>query len=60
MNRKSLIGSIRVMLLSFEVQLRQNLTDGFVLFGILVQPLLVAFMALWMLKEKARTRPFSW
>jgi ABC-2 type transport system permease protein len=52
MNRKSLIGSIRVMLLSFEVQLRQNLTDGFVLFGILIQPLLVAFMALWMLKGK--------
>lgn len=52
MKGKPLLGSLRVMLLSFEVQLRQNLTDGFVLFGILVQPLLVAFMALWMLKDK--------
>jgi ABC-2 type transport system permease protein len=52
MNDKTLLGSLRVVLLSFEVQLRQNLTDGFVLFGILVQPLLVAFMALWMLKDK--------
>jgi len=52
MKEKTLLGSLRVMLLSFEVQLRQNLTDGFVLFGILVQPLLVAFMALWMLKDK--------
>lgn len=52
MKAKPLLGSLRVVLLSFEVQLRQNLTDGFVLFGILVQPLLVAFMALWMLKDK--------
>lgn len=52
MKDKPLLGSLRVVLLSFEVQLRQNLTDGFVLFGILVQPLLVAFMALWMLKDK--------
>jgi len=44
--------NLRVMLLAFEVEMRQNLTDGFVIFGILIQPLLVALMALWMLKGK--------
>jgi len=43
---------MRTIALSFEVEMRQNLTDGFVIFGILVQPLIVAFMALWMLKDK--------
>ena len=38
------------MAMAFEVEMRQNLTDGFVIFGILIQPLIVAFMALWMLK----------
>lgn len=52
MIRGKTLGTLRVMALSFEVQLRQNLTDGFVLFGIIIQPLIVAFMALWMLKEK--------
>ena len=52
MNRERIRRSLRVLCLSFEVQLRQNLTDGFVLFGILIQPLIVAFMALWMLKDK--------
>jgi ABC-2 type transport system permease protein len=44
--------NFRIMLLAFEIELRQNMTDGFVLFGILIQPLIVAFMALWMLKGK--------
>jgi ABC-2 type transport system permease protein len=42
--------NLRIMMLAFEIELRQNLTDGFVIFGILIQPLIVAFMALWMLK----------
>jgi ABC-2 type transport system permease protein len=41
---------IKVMAMAFEVEMRQNLTDGFVIFGILIQPMIVAFMALWMLK----------
>jgi ABC-2 type transport system permease protein len=44
--------TINVITMAFEVEMRQNLTDGFVLFGILLQPLIIAFMALWMLKEK--------
>ena len=44
--------ALRIIAMSFEIELRQNLTDGFVLFGIVVQPLIVAFMALWMLKDR--------
>ena len=49
---KKIKGALRVIGMSFEIELRQNLTDGFVLFGIVIQPLIVAFMALWMLKDK--------
>ena len=44
--------NLNIMARAFEIELRQNLTDGFVIFGILIQPLIVAFMALWMLKDK--------
>ncbi len=44
--------NLKIMLLAFEIEMRQNLTDGFVIFGILIQPLIVAFMALWMLRGK--------
>lgn len=49
---KRLKMNLRIVLLAFEIEIRQNLTDGFVIFGILIQPLIVAFMALWMLKDK--------
>lgn len=42
----------KIIAMAFEIEMRQNLTDGFVIFGILIQPLIVAFMALWMLKDK--------
>jgi len=44
--------NLNIMARAFEIEMRQNLTDGFVVFGILIQPLIVAFMALWMLKDK--------
>jgi ABC-2 type transport system permease protein len=49
---KEIKDTLRIIGMSFEIELRQNLTDGFVLFGIVIQPLIVAFMALWMLKDK--------
>ena len=52
MNLNQVKERLRVILLAFEIEMRQNLTDGFVLFGILIQPLIVAFLALWMLKGK--------
>jgi hypothetical protein len=44
--------NLKIILMAFEIEFRQNLIDGFVIFGILIQPLMVAFMALWMLKGK--------
>jgi len=37
---------------AFEMQIRQNFMDAFVLFGILVQPLIIAVLAFWMLEER--------
>ena len=42
---KEIKDTLRIIGMSFEIELRQNLTDGFVLFGIVIQPLIVAFMA---------------
>ena len=49
---KRLFLNWNILARAFEIEMRQNLTDGFVVFGILIQPLIVAFMALWMLKDK--------
>jgi ABC-2 type transport system permease protein len=35
-----------------EMTLKQNLTDGFVIFTIFIQPFLVAILGLWMLHDK--------
>ncbi len=53
MRLQSIRRTIRTLAMAFEIEMRQNLTDGFVLFGIILQPLIVAFMALWMLKDRA-------
>lgn len=37
---------------TFEVTLRQNFTDAFVIFSIIVQPMIIAVLALWMLRER--------
>lgn len=52
MIRQRILKSLKPLIISFEIELRQNLMDGFVIFGILIQPLIVAYMALWMLKDK--------
>jgi ABC-2 type transport system permease protein len=39
-------------LLAAEVQFRQTATDAFVLFTVVVQPIIVAVLALWMLRDK--------
>ncbi|MDK2981550.1 MAG: type transport system permease protein [Chloroflexota bacterium] len=49
---KRLILNWNILARAFEIEMRQNLIDGFVIFGVLIQPLIVAFMALWMLKDK--------
>lgn len=43
---------VRVILSSFEITLRQNVMDPFILFAILFQPMIIAALALWMLREQ--------
>ncbi len=42
----------RVVASAFEISLRQTAVDSFVVFGILIQPLIIAVLALWMLRER--------
>lgn len=43
----------RVVALSFEMALRQNVTDAFILFTIIVQSLIITILALWMLRDQS-------
>lgn len=42
----------RVVAITFEMSLRQTAMDGFILFTVLVQPLIIALLALWMLRDQ--------
>jgi ABC-2 type transport system permease protein len=42
----------RVVAAAFEMTLRQNVLDAFILFTALIQPLIIALLALWMLRER--------
>jgi ABC-2 type transport system permease protein len=44
--------NLRVIFASFRITLYQNFIDSFILFGILVQPLIIAILGLWMLRER--------
>jgi ABC-2 type transport system permease protein len=44
--------NLRVILAASEFVLKQNFTDAFILFGILVQPLIIAILGIWMLRER--------
>jgi len=44
----------RAMWAVAEMTFRQQLVDGFVIFTILVQPLLIAILALWMLRDQGQ------
>jgi len=44
--------NLRVIPISFEMTLRSNAADSFILFGILIQPLIIAMLAIWMLTPK--------
>lgn len=43
---------LRVIGLSFEMALRHNLTDAFIIFGLVIQPLIIALLAFWMLRDR--------
>lgn len=42
----------RTILVVAEMSIRQQLTDGFILFTVLFQPIIIALLGLWMLKDK--------
>lgn len=52
MNVKVLLKYWRTILIVAEMTIRQQLTDGFILFAVLFQPIIIAVLALWMLMDK--------
>jgi len=42
----------RTILMVAEVTVRSQLTDGFIVFTVLVQPIIIAVLALWMLQDR--------
>lgn len=52
MNFRLLIKYWRTVLVVVEMTVRQQLMDGFVLFAVLFQPIIIALLGLWMLKGK--------
>ena len=52
MNLKLLAKYWRTMLIVAEMNVRQQMMDGFVVFTVLFQPIIIALLGLWMLKDK--------
>ena len=52
MTPRLLIQYWRTVLTVAEMTLRQQLTDGFILFTVLFQPIIIAVLGLWMLKDR--------
>ena len=52
MNIKIIIKYWRTVLTVSEMTMRQQLTDSFILFTVLFQPIIIAMLGLWMLKDK--------
>ena len=52
MNARVLLRYWRTILIVAEMTIRQQLMDGFIIFTVLFQPIIIALLALWMLKGK--------
>ena len=52
MNVRMLVKYWRTILVVAEMTIRQQLMDGFILFTVLFQPIIIALLGLWMLKDK--------
>ena len=52
MNARLLAKYWRTILVVAEMTIRQQMTDGFILFTVLFQPIIIAMLGLWMLKDK--------
>jgi len=53
MNLERLRSNLRVIGYAFVMTLKQNVIDGFIIFTILIQPLIIALLALWMMDDRA-------
>jgi ABC-2 type transport system permease protein len=52
MNVRTIAKYWRTILVVAEMTIRQQLMDGFILFTVLFQPIIIALLGLWMLKDK--------
>jgi len=52
MNVRLLTKYWRTILVVAEMNIRQQMTDGFILFTVLFQPIIIALLGLWMLQDK--------
>lgn len=52
MNARVLFKYWRTILTVAEMTMRQQMTDGFIVFTVLFQPIIIAVLGLWMLKDK--------
>lgn len=52
MNARVVATYWRTILVVAEMTVRQQLMDGFIIFTVLLQPIMIALLALWMLKDK--------
>lgn len=52
MNIKVITKYWRTILIVAEMTIRQQLMDGFIVFTVLFQPIIIALLGLWMLKDK--------
>jgi ABC-2 type transport system permease protein len=52
MNIRVLVKYWRTILVVAEMTLRQQMTDGFIIFTVLFQPIIIALLGLWMLQGK--------
>ncbi|HEM62518.1 MAG TPA: ABC transporter permease [Chloroflexi bacterium] len=51
-----MIANLRVVLTTFELDVKQQAVDLFMIFGVVIQPLLIAIMAIYMLLERDPSR----
>jgi ABC-2 type transport system permease protein len=51
-----MIANLRVVRTTFELDIKQQAVDLFMIFGVLIQPLLIAIMAIYMLQERDASR----
>jgi len=53
MMSKDLRANLRVILITFELHLKQQAVDLFIIFTVLVQPILIALLAIYVLRDEA-------